>query len=151
MAANEAITIIILDSPDKWEDWELKFNVQVVSYNLMNQIFDNEAFLNKPTKPVRPTYQMVAATRAQLALTVLSDTEAGIAAVNTHNAELKDNYRFNYHEYQEDLKAYNWEINNICNLRAWMEKTVSFVYYKISCPPTSTIWDWYNNLKNMIK
>src|SRR5436189_5684492 len=107
MAANEAITIIILDSPDKWEDWELKFNVQVVSYNLMNQIFDNEAFLNKPTKPVRPTYQMVAATRAQLALTVLSDTEAGIAAVNTHNAELKDNYRFNYHEYQEDLKAYN--------------------------------------------
>ena len=64
MTANKATAIIILDSPDKWEDWELKFKAQVVSYNLVNQIFDDEAFLNKSIKPARPIYRMVAATRA---------------------------------------------------------------------------------------
>ena len=63
MAANEATTIV-LDSPDKWEDWELKFKAQVVSYNLVNQIFDDEAFLDKPIKSARSIYWMVAATRA---------------------------------------------------------------------------------------
>jgi hypothetical protein len=146
MTTNEAT--IILDSSDKWEDWELKFKAQVVSYNLVNQIFDDEAFLDKPTKPVRPTYRTVAATRAQS--TASSDTEAGTAAVNAHNAELKDNYRFDYHEYQEDMKAYNREIDSIRGLRAWLEKTVSSAYYKTSCSPTSTVRDWYNNLKNAI-
>jgi len=149
MTTNEATTIV-LDSPDKWEDWELKFKAQVVSYNLVNQIFDDEAFLDKPTKPARPTYRTVAATRAQSASTASSDTEAGTAAVNAHNAELKDNYRFDYHEYQGDLKAYNREIDSIRGLRAWMEKTVSSAYYKTSCPPTSTVRAWYNNLKNAI-
>ena len=97
MAVNEAITIIILDSPDKWEDWELKFKAQVVSYNLVNQIFDDEAFLDKPKKPARPTYQTIVITRAQSA--ILSNAEVGAVAVNAHNAELKDNYRFDYHEY----------------------------------------------------
>ena len=82
--------------------------------------------------------------------TASSDTEAGTAAVNTHNIKLKDNYWFNYHEYQEDLKAYNREINSIRGLRAWMEKIVSSIYYKTSCSPTSTVRVWYNNLKNMI-
>ena len=63
MTTNEATTII-LDSPDKWEDWELKFKAQVVSYNLMNQIFNDEAFLDKPIKLMRSIYQMIAATRA---------------------------------------------------------------------------------------
>ena len=152
MIANEAITIIILDSPDKWEDWELKFKAQVVSYNLVNQIFDDEAFLDKPIKPARPIYWTVAATRAQSASasTASSDTEAGTAAVNAHNTELKDNYRFDYHEYQEDMKAYNREIDSIRDLRAWMEKTVSSAYYKTSYPPTSTVRAWYSNLKNAI-
>ena len=64
MAANEATTTIILNSPDKWKNWELKFKVQVVSYNLVNQIFDDAAFLDKPIKPARPIYWTVAVTRA---------------------------------------------------------------------------------------
>ena len=63
MAANEATTIV-LDSPDKWEDWELKFKAQVVSYNLVNQIFDDEAFLDKSIKLARPIYRTVIVTRA---------------------------------------------------------------------------------------
>ena len=105
MAANEATTTIILDSPDKWEDWELKFKAQVVSYNLMNQIFDDEAFLDKSKKLARLIYQMIAAMRAQF--TVSNDIEASAIVINAYNTELKNNYRFNYHEYQEDLKAYN--------------------------------------------
>src|SRR5436190_24361637 len=129
MTTNE-VTTIVLDSPDKWEDWELKFKAQVVSYNLVNQIFDDEAFLDKPIKPARPIYRTVAATRAQSVSTstASSDTEAGTIAVNAHNAELKDNYRFNYHEYQEDMKAYNREIDSIRGLRAWIEKIISAAY-----------------------
>ena len=132
MASNEATTTIILDSPDKWEDWELKFKAQVISYNLINQIFDDEAFLDKSTKPVRPIYWMVATTRAQSTSTTSSDTEAGTVAVNAHNTKLRNNYQFDYHEYQEDLKTYNQEIDSIHGLRAWMEKIVSFAYYKTS-------------------
>ena len=55
--STESILIVILDNPSKWEDWELEFKAQVVSYNLIEQMFNNEAFLEKPTKPARPIYR----------------------------------------------------------------------------------------------
>ncbi len=88
-------TPVILDNSSKWEDWKLQFKAQVVFYNLVDQIFDNEAFLEKPIKPARPNYQTVPQTHSQtVQATVSSDTEpntntaAAAAAINTANAEL---------------------------------------------------------------
>ena len=118
MATNEAATVIFLDSPDKWEDWELKFKAQVVSFDLTNQVFNNRAFLDKPVKPTRPILWDVT-TRTQagvqtraLSATATPDTNtaamaAAINAINAANAITKEDYKFEYLEYQEDLKAYN--------------------------------------------
>ena len=60
----------------------------------MNQIFDDEAFLDKSTKSARSIYWTVVATWAQSIFisTTSSNTEAGTTIINAHNAELKDNY-----------------------------------------------------------
>jgi hypothetical protein len=50
MATSE--TTITLDNRDKWEDWELQFQAQVVYYYLIDQIFGDKPFRSKPIEPL---------------------------------------------------------------------------------------------------
>ncbi len=104
-------TIILLNHPDKWENWELQFKAQAISYNLVNQIFSNKTFQNKPVEPVRPNPQPQTQTWAQ---TAQSATEA---TTKTTATELQENFWFDYIIYQEHVKAYNQKINSIHELR----------------------------------
>ncbi len=78
------------------------------------------------------------------------NTAAAVTVINTVNAELQENYWFDYLAYQENVKMYNQEVNSIHELRNWINKTVSFVYQKIFCLSTSTVREWYNNFKNAV-
>ena len=124
MEKSQAENATFLNNPDKWEDWELQFKAQAVSYSLDAQIFENEAFQIKPTEPVRPSYRSTPQTRSQSAqssVTASSEPEANISSITGLNAELQTNYL-------EDIKAYNQEIENIRGLQNWIKKTVCSAY-----------------------
>src|SRR5215469_11231296 len=111
---------ILLDNPDKWEDWEIQFKAQAVSYNLVDQIFNNESFLNKPIEPKIANYRPLIQTRSQSS-NASNDSDSTISSLTVENRE---NFKYNYLIYQEHIKAYTREIESIYRLRTWIKKTV---------------------------
>jgi hypothetical protein len=150
-------TITLVNS-SIWKDWIESLETQADMYGLWGHVERNEPLLPTPVKPKftdfplkpnAPTQEVTGETdptsSASPAMTVAS-TPMQITYLNL-TAEGQRAYNATWAHYQDDMKSFKEQEDNIRKIKQWILANVSAHYQKTCCKGGLSLHQWFGNLK----
>jgi len=149
-------TKIILANATVWEDWKDRFLTQAVNLNLWDYLQGTKSLFIEPTRPKTINYPLkrhsaASQSRSQTIQEGNEETERPPSVQREPTfldltAEGQKAFQMDWTFYQDELKLYKEQHENIRKLKDWISSNISPHYQKTCCKPTEPVTKWYENL-----
>jgi hypothetical protein len=144
---------IFLTGSDTWEDWNERCLSHAEMYDLLAHLQGREELLPKPIKPstsdypqkTRPAIGSSSQSIAEGDETPSTLTSTSLAYGNL-SADGQKAFSMAWAFYQDELKAYKSQRDQVIKLKEWIIANVSSHFQKTCCKSSQTIPQWYGNL-----
>jgi hypothetical protein len=152
---------IVLVNSAIWQDWIESLETQADMYGLWSYIEKNEPLLPKPVKPKftdfplkrnTPTQEVTGETNPTSSAESTTATATPTTTANTitylnMTTESQKAYNATWAHYQDEMKTFKDQEDNVRKLKQWILANISAHYQKTCCKGGQSLHQWFVNLK----
>jgi hypothetical protein len=143
-----------LRNRDDWEQWNTQFLAIIKDYGIQKLVLGDEIPLSPPVAPLISSYltqgvttRAGSTTEAESQTTVASDIPVTTKSLTSENQRI---YQFDFQVYTHFEKRFKDQQNALARVNAWIRKTISAHFLKITLDPNDSLKQWYKKIKDHV-